>query len=251
VTPTELDANREGFLCYFDTEVVSFSPSPDANIGKDSYLTLGGRYFSLGYKPIIADPSFTYSMKEQGFLDLPLYVLPVGASDSPDSFVRVVSSPIQIAYERAPLVELVQNFITSRGDRVLSAGLLARHFLPAYVSYDASYIGGSDASVVVRDIIDYISKLPVETPLDVSEIQDLITARGGNPITPTTVSATLYDWSRRMWVEFSQDKLGGPNLTDLKVPYNGSPRVTFFSPGQDVSGASVLPSGERLNLQRR
>lgn len=251
VTSTEMDQNRDGFLCFFDTEVVSLSPSGQSNIGGDSYLVPSGSFSSLGYRHAVEDPSFTYSMKENGFLDLPLAVLPVGSTDSPESMVRVVGVPVQISYERADLVSLVQDFIDSPSDRVLSAGLLARHFLPAYLSLDVAYSGGESEADVAKAIRAYVDQTPVETPVDVSEMLELVTQRGGNPDTPAKVSATIYDWDRRMWVEFSENELGGPDPEDTKVPYNGSPRVTYFVPGQDVSGLTTIPAGERIKLTRR
>lgn len=250
VSPTEMSENRDGFLYFFDTEVVSLSPSSEANLDKESYL-VAENYDSLGYRHAVEDPNFTYSTLEKGFLDLSLQILPVGSADSVDNMVRLVGTPVQISYERADLVQFTQELIDSSDDRVMAAGLLARHFLPAYVSYDATYSGGTDASVIAKDISSYIDQLPVESPLDVSVMENYITDHGGNPDTPTKVSATIYDWDRRMWVEFSENQLGGALPTDTKVPYNGSPRVTFFSPGQDVSGVSEPPPGERINLIRR
>src|SRR5690606_7988305 len=140
------------------------------------------------------------------------------------------------SYERTDLIELIQNFIDSPSDRVLCAGLLARHFLPAYVSYDAAYSGGVAESVVAKAIRSYIETLPVETPIDVSEIERSISQHGGNPDTPTKLSTTVYDWERTVWVEFSENQIGGASPSDTNVPYSGSPRVTFFVPGTDVSG---------------
>jgi hypothetical protein len=252
ITSTEMSQNREGFLYYFDTEIVSLAPSEQSNLAQDSYLTTDeGTYNSIGYRHAVKDPNFTYSMLEDGFLDLPINILPVGSPDSTDSLVRVVGSPVQITYERSSLVELVQDFIDSLDDRVLSAGLLSRHFLPAYVSYDASYTGGDSPGAIATDLQSYIDQLPVETAVDVSEMEKIIDNHSGNPDTPTKISSTVYDWNRRMWVEFSENQLGGAAATDTKVPYNGSPRVTFFSPGQDVSGLTDIPTGERINLTRR
>jgi hypothetical protein len=105
--------------------------------------------------------------------------------------------------------------------------------------------------VIAADIRKYVEQTTIETAVDVSEIERRVMDHGGNPETPTKVSATIYDWDRKMWVEFSENYLGGPNPTDTKVPYHGSPRVTFFMPGQDVSGLTVVPDGERVNLKRK
>jgi hypothetical protein len=126
--------------------------------------------------------------------------------------------------------------------------MMARHFLPAYVSYDAVYTGGSAPSVVAADIFKYIDTLPVEQAIDVSEIEKLIEQRGGNPDTPTKVMIVLHDWDRKMWAEFSENEVGGD---ETKVPYNGTPRVSYSTPGPDVSGQDPLPTGERINLTRR
>ena len=252
VTTAEMDALRDGFLCYFDTEVVSLAASSTSNIPLNSYLTADdGTFWSIGYRHVVTDPSFTYSMKEDGFLDLPPFVLPVGSADSVDSMVRVVGAPLQITYERADLVSLVQSFVDSASDRLIGASMLARHFLPSYVSYDAVYVGGAEPAVIAKDIRDMIDQTPIETPLDVSEVERLIESRGGNPDTPTTLSATVYDWNRRMWVEFSENAIDGAGAISSNVPYHGSPRVSSFMPGQDVSGLDVIPVGERINLRRR
>lgn len=252
VTPTEMNDNKAGFLSYFDTNVVSLSPSSAANIGTDSYLLADeGTYFSAGYRHVVIDPTLSYSDQESGFLDLPTSVLPVFSADSRDNMVSLLGTPIQISYERADLVSLVQDFASSATDRLVAANLLVRHFLPAYLSYDATYVGGSSTSVIAKDIFTYLDQIRTETAVDVSEIEKVISGRGGNPITPTTLTATIYDWDRKMWVEFGQNTLGGQSSTDTKVPYNGTPRVTFFLPGPDVSGQDPLPTGERINLTRQ
>ena len=252
ITPSELDAKRDGFLYYFDTEVVSLSPSSSANLAADSYLTPDdGTFESIGYRHVVVDPSFSYSMKETGYIDLPPFVLPVGSVDAVDSLVRVLGTPLQISYERSDLVSLVQDFCNSASDRPLGTSILARHFLPAYVSYDATYVGGSEPSVISKDVRDKIDRTAVGIAVDVSEIEQLITDRGGDPDTPTKVSATTYDWDRRMWTEFSENEIGGAGSVNSHIPYNGSPRVTAFVPGQDVSGLDTLPVGERINLVRR
>jgi hypothetical protein len=250
VTPTELDENRDGPFCFFDTEVVSLDPNVSANIEHhDRYLTIEeGTYKSSGYKHLPDDPNLTYSIKETGSMEFPTRILPVGSEDSPDNFLNLSGAPVQISYEKAEVVRLLQEFLDSPEDRVTAANMLARHFLPAFVSYDATYSGGSAASLIAKDIIAYLDTIPVESPVDISEIEELITKRGGNPITPTKAMSGIHDWDRKMWLEFSENEVGG---TVTKVPYNGTPRVSYVRPGPDVSGQEDIPAGERINLTRR
>lgn len=249
VTPTEMAANVDGPLVFFDTEVVSLEPQAVANLVKDSYLTIrANTYKSFGYRHIVTDSNLTYSMLESGKVQVPTSILPVNSADSVENFIPLVGTPVEVSYERADVVQRLQEFLSSPQDRVTSANMLARHFLPSYVSYDATYTGGSAPSVIAADIFKYIDTLPVEVPVDVSEIEKLIDQRGGNPDTPTKVSIILHDWDRKMWAEFSENEVGGIKTL---VPYNGTPRVSYCTPGPDVSGQSPLPSGERINLTRR
>ena len=246
ITPYEMSLNELGGLFYFDTEVVSLGPNPANNLPVQSYLTADdGTYESEGYKHIVDDSTLSYSTKESGKLFIPPTILPVNSPDSLENLLSLVGSPMQIAYEKGDIVQSVQDFINSTEDRVTVANMLARHFLPAYVYYDATYTGGSAPGVIAKDIIEFIDSLPIETPIDVSVVQKLITNRGGNLETPSTVFVLLHDWDRRQWMEFSENKIGG---TVTLVPYNGTPRVSFFIPGPDLSGQDPMPSGERVNL---
>jgi len=249
VTPSEMQLSSQGPVSYFDTEVVSFNPQDSANLAQASYLEMVPETFkSFGYRHRVSDRTLTYSMKEEGFIDFSPQTLPVGSSDSTENFLNLVGSSIQVTYEQSDLVRRIQEFSNSGQDRISSANILVRHFLPAYISYDAVYLGGSAPSTIAADIISYIDNIPVETAADVSEVQDLIAKRGGNPITPTFVQSLLHDWGRRVWLEFSDNQLGG---LETLVPYDGTARVSFFVPGPDVSGQDPLPSGERINLVRQ
>lgn len=249
VTPNEMSLNVEGPMYYFDTEAVSLGPQSSNNIGKTgSYLTVDeGTYESVGYRHIVDDNNLTYSTKESGVLDIPLRILPVNNEDSLDNMLSLSGVPIQVSYEYGDVIQQIQDFISSPEDRVTSANMLARHFLPSYVSYDATYVGGSAPSVIAADIISYIDTLAIETPIDVSVMEDLITKRGGNPITPTKVVLNIHDWDRKMWAEFSENEIGG---TITSVPYNGTPRVSYFVPGPDASGQTGI-SGERITLTKK
>lgn len=249
LNPTEIASKKEGSLYYFDTEVVSLEPQVSANLDQESYLVPEeGTYVSFGYRHVVANPTLSYSMLEAGTIEFPTSILPLDSEDSTENFISLVGTPVEVSYERADVVQQFQEFLDSPLDRVTSANMLARHFLPSYVSYDAVYEGGSAPSVIAADIFKYIDTLVVEQSVDVSEIEKLIEQRGGNPDTPTKVVIVLHDWDRKVWAEFSENEIGG---TQTLVPYNGTPRVSYCTPGPDVSGQDPLPAGERINLTRR
>jgi hypothetical protein len=248
VSSTEMDGNREGPFYFFDTEVVSLSPSDASNIKRGSYLTVdSGTYSSLGYRHVVYDNTLSYSVFETGHIEVTPKVLPVQSTDSVDSMLNLVGTPIQVTYDKADVVQQLQDFLSSPEDRVTVANLLARHFLPSYASFEATYSGGSATSVIAKDIISYIESLSIETPLDVSEAQRKIEDRGGNPETPTKAFTLIHDWDRKQWAEVNENKLGGD---ETKVPYNGTSRVLFFISGPDNSGISPIPFGEAIRLTR-
>jgi hypothetical protein len=249
VTPTAMASQQDGAYVYFDTEVVSMAPQSAANIAKGSYLTTDeGSYTSVGYRHTVTDRTLTYSTQESGWVDFPLFVLPVGNIDRSDNYIYLFGSPLLITYEAAPLIQSIQNFVDSPLDRVTVANILVRHFLPQYVSYDALYYGGGLASVIAQTIIDNINNTPIETPLDVSEqFEKAITNTNGNPETPTKVMVLLHDWQRRRWLEMSENKIGG---VAASIPYDGSSRVAYYVPGPDKSGQTSVPYGERILLTR-
>jgi hypothetical protein len=248
VNPYEMSLSQMNGLYYFDSEVVSLGPNPSNNLSTNSYLTVDeGTYESDGYHHLVDDYTLTYSTQETGKLFIPSSILPLSSPDSLDNRLSLVGVPLQISYERGDVVQQVQDFLSSPEDRTTTANMLARHFLPSYVYYSADYIGGSDAGVIAKDIISHIDNLAVETAIDVSVVQKLIENRGGNVETPTAIAILLHDWDRRQWVEFSENRIGG---TVTLVPYNGTPRVSYFVPGPDVSGQSPIPDGERTYLNR-
>lgn len=249
VTPTTMAKQQEGAYVYFDTEVVSLAPQSAANIAKDSYLvTDDGTFTSVGYRHTVKDRTLTYSTQEEGWVDMPLYILPVNNIDRSDSYIYIFGSPVLVTYEAADIVRSIQSFVDSPLDRVTVANILVRHFLPQYVSYDALYYGGSAPSTIAKTIIDNINGTSIETALDVSEqFEKAITNENGNPETPTRIMVLLHDWQRRRWLEISENKIGG---VASSVPYDGSSRVAYYVPGPDMSGQTLVPYGERILLTR-
>lgn len=248
ITSMEMEASREGPFVYFDTDVVSLGPDSAYNIKRGSYLTTReGTFTSLGYRHRVDNSFYTYSIRETGALEMTSSVLPTTAADSEDSLISIVGSPAQITYEASPVVSSVQDFASSPEDHVTSADILVRHLLPSYISYEATYLGGSSPSVVAKDIIQYIGTLSVASKVDVSELEKKITDRGGNPETPTKAYALTHDWSRKRLAEISENYVGGSSLA---VPLDGTYRIITAVPGQDVSGLDTVPYSEIINLKK-
>lgn len=248
ITPSEMKLNREGPYYYFDTEVMSLGATESSNVREGAYLTIkDGSYKSFGFKHVVDDYTLSYSSQETGYIVLPTKILPEDVEDSEDSLIDVVGSSIQIDYARSATVSQVQDFVDSTSERVTTANMLVRHFLPSYASFHGTYVGGSSVTVIGDEIKTYLDNIPIDTEIDVSEIAKRIDDRGGNPETPLTVYTLTHDWDRKMWLGKDQNKIGGLS-TD--VPINGSARVLYIISGDNASTEAEAPIGESIFLTR-
>lgn len=249
VTPSEMQSNRQGGFFFFDQHVISLSSGEAANLAEGSYLLPDeGTVVGNGYRLVTKNKNLSYSMREDVSLLLPNNILPPGLRDDFSNRVRILEGAVRINYERSPEVQQVQEFADTPEEKPLSNDFLVRHFLPAYVSFEAQYAGGSKSSVIYADMQAYVEGLEVQEPLDVSELTDFISQRGGNPVTPTTAYALTHDQNRKRWLTLSQNQLGGI-LED--VPYEGTTRTAFYRMGRLVSPEdSETTINERVTLDQ-
>jgi len=247
VSSTEMALNKEGALYYIELPVVGYGCGAEMNIAEDTSLFISEGAFIDGYTFEVENPVFTYSTKEKVSIILPKHVLPIGSSPSLDSYINLSGQNIQISYDTAPLVQDIQAFVDSPLDRVTTASLLIRHFLPSYVFLDLTYRGGSDTNVVAKDLISFINGIsPDVNQLRADAIQDLLKRRGATQITlPILLVALTHDAGRKIRGLRSKNYIGG--LSNIP-PFEGTYKQMYFISGPDTSNFNVRPDGEQIYL---
>lgn len=248
ISSTEMSLQREQALFFIDIPVIGYGPGEEMNVGpSDGFILSGVRQIS-GYTLEVSDEIFTYSTKEQVHIVLPSSVLPVGSSADLNNQFNLSGQNLQITYNNAPAIEDLQTFFDSPLDRITAANMLVRHFLPAYVMFDAVYSGGAAESIVVTELINYINNIDPDTAeIRTDLIKDAITRRGATTVDlPITVIALFHGIDRRIVGMRSTKSIG---LGDTPF-FNGNFLQTYFIAGPDTSRSAIRPIGEQIFLRR-
>ncbi len=248
ISSTEMESTRDGALYYVDLPVIGYGPGEEMNIGPDDGFVLSGNYKIDGYTLEVVDENFSYSTKEELNIVLPNSVLPVGSSSELDNYFSLAGQNLQITYNNAPLIEDLQAFFDSPLDRVTAANMLVRHFLPAYVIFDAVYSGGSTEANVAIELIKYINNIDPDTAeIRTDLLQDVIKRKGaGTADLPLTVIALFHGIDRRIRGMRSTKSIG---IGDTPF-FRGTFKQTYFIAGPDTSREPTRPVGEQVFLRR-
>ncbi len=199
-------------LYYFDVELLSEGTGDQYNIGTQIQMTATG-YRSDGYYLTTDDPNLTFSPIEKPKLHLSRSILEVGTTDSPGNATQLLGQNLQVNYDRSSLANDVNNFVTSDTERVINQSPLARHLIPYFVRFTASYLGGSNTDVTIPDLQTLILGLAPEEALEVSSIQQTLLNRGARVVdNPIDLVAVIHNFDRSITVERSQDKLNTGRL---------------------------------------
>jgi hypothetical protein len=199
-------------LYYCDVELISEGAGDQYNIGPDLQMTATG-YTSDGYYLTTVDPNLTFSTVEKPFLHVSRTILEVGVSDSPLNATQISGQNLQVNYERSSLTSSVQNFVSSEEERVICESALARHLVPYFIRFDATYVGGSKADVVTQDVTDFINALSPSAYFNVSDLEGLMKNRGALSVSnPIDLIAVIHNFDRSVTVERSQDKINTGRL---------------------------------------
>lgn len=244
---TDMSKSRIGGLYYLDIPVIAIGLGPDFLFPEDTTFKFAGRYQVYGYKYLVHDENLSYSVKEITDLVFPSTILPVGSTPTEDNEIKIAGQNIQIIYDNAALIDDLQRFFDSPLDRVVNSNPLVRHFLPAYVLLEATYSGGSDTSVVAKDLIDLIKDIdPRDNELRVDAITRILQKRGARQIVlPIEVIALVHGLDRKIRGVRSKDGIG----LDFPV-FKGVNKMIYFIPGPDSSTLDVRPDGEQVFLSR-
>jgi len=250
ISATAMNEQRSRGLYYFDVLTTSLGGDDVYNLPRDVKMEpVFGTYDSYGYRIDVTDSRFSFSTREEASLVLSSVFLPNGLDDQLSNFIALNGRSIRLDYEYAPTVAEVQSLLLSDDNRVLCADPLARHFLPAYVSLDITYVGGNKTSTVAGALSDYVNGLSAVDELDLAELERILhnngVAKYDHPIRLITLT---HDLDRRIVGTQAEDRINDDNIA-----YNGTNRTTFFIAGTDASTFSAeedVPPGARIWLVR-
>jgi hypothetical protein len=222
---TEMAANKTiSGLYYFDVQLASVGIGPLWNISDESEMKTSG-FFTYGYSLFTNDPNMTFSMGEKPWISLPAVYFPVGTSDDLSTAVNLAGQNLQINFDSSALIEEVQNFMMDESERVTCYSPLVRHLVPFFTRLDVTYDGGSKASIVQTDAVNYIRNLYPSQPLDAANVQKLVTNRGATSVdNPVDCMAVVHQVDRTVWMEWSRDRV---NATGRLAAF--FPDVTTFT----------------------
>jgi len=248
ISSTAMALQREGALYFVDLPAVGYGPQSEMNIAEDTALGIKENAKIDGYQLVVDNSIFTFSDQEQVSIVIPPSILPVGSTPGIVNEIDLAGQTIQITYDNAPLAEELQRFFNSPLDRVVVANYLIRHFLPAYVFLDVAYVGGSDTSVVAKDLINYINTVPPSVnQLVASQVENIAVRRGATKVTlPLTLIALVHDIDRKIRGLRSKNAIGAG---DVPI-FNGTYAQTYFIAGPDTSNTQPRPDGEQVFLTR-
>jgi hypothetical protein len=208
VSTSQMQENTaEAGLYYFDVELVSEGTGDLWNIDAGQQLTPTG-YKSDGYYLTTEDSNLTFSSVERPRMVISKSILEEGVDDDPNNATQLAGQNLLITYDRSSLVEDVQNYISSETERVVNSSPLARHLIPHFVRFDATYIGGAKEEVTVPAVEDYINKIAPAEALESSDIQKILSDAGATSITnPIDLIALVHNVDRSVTAARSQNQL--------------------------------------------
>lgn len=199
-------------LYYCDVELVSEGTGDIFNIDSGLQLTVSG-YRSDGYYLTTADPNLTFSSVERPTLHVSRSILEVGVADDPANATQLTGQNLELTYDRATLVDDVQNFALSETERVVCSNPLARHLIPHFVRFDFEYVGGSSADIVTSDMVTYIRDLFPQDYLEAGDLTNLAYKRGATGVlSPVDLIAVVHNYDRTVWAQRSQNALNTGRL---------------------------------------
>ena len=248
ISSTEMANQRDGALYFVDLPVIGYGPGPEMNVTPEDGFVLSGNRKIDGYVLEVGDENFSYSTKEGLHLILPNSVLPVGTTAEIDNQFNLFGQNLQITYDNAPLVDDLQTLFEAPLDRVTTANMLVRHFLPGYVLFDAVFSGGANEDVVAVEIIKYITNIDPDTAeIRTDLLKDAITRKGATTVDlPLTVIVLFHGIDRRIRGMRSTKAVG---IGDTPF-FKGNFRQTYFISGPDTSSEQTRPVGEQVFLKR-
>jgi len=219
ITTTDMGDNEaEAGLYYFDVELVSEGTGDIWNLAADVQMSAEG-YRSEGWYLTTEDSNLSFSGVETVKIIVSRTILPDGVDDDPSNAIQITGQNLQVSYDRAPVVDSVQSYISSDIERVVCSSPLARYLSPYFVRMDVTYTGGSKVDVVQPELEDYITKLYPEDTLSSSNVQKIFLDRGATDIdNPLDLIAIVHEADRTVTARRSQDAIGTDSRLCTFIP---------------------------------
>lgn len=207
ISATEMQAQVEDGLYYWDVELVSEGPGNLWNIPASLEMTLSG-YRSDGYYLTTEDPNLTFSPLETVSVRFSSKILPLGVDDDQENSIQLEGQSVAFEYEYSDLVSSVHSFVTADSERVINQSPLTRHLLPHFVRFGLAYTGGSSESVVRPVIENYVESRQPDQGVLASDLQKILTDKGASyVVNPLNLMAVVYNFDRTVTLTRSQDSL--------------------------------------------
>lgn len=124
---------------------------------------------------------------------------------------------IQLDVQWADLLSGIQSFVLSNDERVATAGLLVRHFLPGTISMDVRFgpRGGTLTEAAALELVlAYINDLPSST-IELSAFTDLLFNNGATSVTPVYATVEIDDVDGTIKSYEGEDTLALPRTTNV------------------------------------
>jgi len=207
---------------YFDVECVSEGYGEPWNIDAELKTTAEG-YESEGWEVTVEDEDLSYSMSERPWIHVSPRILIVGNDEDETNKIEVVGGNVQVSYERDPMVESVQTYVSDPQTRVVCQSPLARSLFPKFVRTAITYRGGDQTRDVRSELAEYIESILPERLLEVSAMVDIIHDTGSDYVTlPIETVGIGHNADRTITTERGEDTISVGRLSALLPDDDGT-----------------------------
>jgi hypothetical protein len=137
----------------------------------------------------------------------PAAFLAIGSTNN--NALGLESNNVQIQYEKAPVVQEIQEFVDSGTGRVITENILIKHMIPALLDLTITYSAGLPTATVETLLEELIDETDSDESLSVSDIDFLMRRRGeaSDVDMPLGLVAVIYNQDRTISVDRSEDEL--------------------------------------------
>lgn len=217
ISSTQMNEQKDQGFYYWDVELVSQGVGDVWNIDPDEELEVAG-IRSDGYYLSTTDDRFSFSPGEQLSMHVSRSLLSIGVDDDLENATQLTGQRVQVTYDTLPVVEQIQNFLSSEGERVVCASPLSKHLVPHYVRLNITYVNGPTVSQALSELTEYVNDRQPDDALESSDIQGILTKRGATGVrNPLQLMALVMRPDRSVRLAISEDSLTTTRLAAFLV----------------------------------